>query len=48
MAAAIVTFVYNWIEPPPADASALYEGGFYLAGILLLGIGWWLRRSSPH
>lgn len=46
MAAAVVAFLTNWISPPPEGSSGAYVAGFYSLGIVFLGVGWWLRRSS--
>lgn len=48
MAGAVVAFVTNWINPPPDDASGALQAGFYIVGVVLLGIGWWLRRSAEE
>lgn len=45
MAAAVVAFVTNWISPPPEGSSTAYQVGFYSFGVVLLAIGWWLRRA---
>lgn len=46
MAAAVVFLVTANVNPPPDTMSGPYTVGYYTTGLLMLGLGYWLRRSS--
>lgn len=45
MAAAIVFFLSSWLQPLPETTSGLVSAAYYGGGLVILGVGWWLRRD---